>query len=107
MTAPEAERFAHAGDGFGRDDRVGEDAFEQVPIEDGEASLFKARAGGEELSKDVFAGAPFFEHLAQAADLSFDPAEPVEELLVVVDLGSHGTFRVVDNHTPGGYVVVK
>lgn len=54
-----------------------QDAGLEVAVEDHEAGLLEAATGGEELVEDVFAGAVFFEHLAQAANLAFNPGEPV------------------------------
>ena len=89
VLAPEAKGLADAGDGFRRDEGVGKQAIGQVAVEDGEAGLFEARAGSEELGEDVLAGAAFFEHFAEAADLAFDPAEPVEKPLVIVNGYGH------------------
>lgn len=107
MAAPEAECLADAGECFGGDEGVREDAVEEVAIEDGEAGLLEAGAGGEELGKDVLAGAALFQHLAEATDLTFDSAQAIEEFLVVFDWCGHGAFPGVDKHTPGGYLCVK
>jgi hypothetical protein len=57
-----------------------------VTVHDHDPSLFEAGAGGTQLRQDIGAIAMFFEHLAEAADLSLDAREAVEEPFLGADL---------------------
>ena len=66
-------------------------ATRQLLVEQLGAHLFQGRARGKDLGDDVGTAPLVLDHALQAADLTLDPLEPVEDLLVgeqfVFDLG--------------------
>jgi len=70
-----------------------------MAIEHEEAGALEPGAGGKELGKDVFTGAVLFEHFAEAADLSLNAGETVEELFF---FGGIHQLLLVDERYPLG-----
>lgn len=87
VAGPEAQGAPQLLEGrFGQLDIL-QNALFEVAIEDEETGLFESGAGGEELIEDVLAGALFFEHFAEAANLALDAGEAV--LQAFIGFGGH------------------
>ncbi len=78
---------ALTGGSFGVLEAVGEAGGDDL-----EASLVEGLAGGGDLGDDVPAFASVHEHLLDAADLTLDPAEPLEEVVDGLFGQVHGAF---------------